>query len=127
MKAAQSVLIAARCEAFAAVDGAVGLGDEGYASRLAASGTGRLIHFARLAIGRPGFAGLAARLATSGLVLETLLRLELLLTGGEHELSASVTADQRLVLVHGKSSRDKNKMFWLCKPADLVFAPTLAA
>jgi hypothetical protein len=62
----------------------------------------RVIHFAR-AIGicaSSRLAGAAAGLATAGLVLEALLSIEFLFTGGENEFRAAVFADQSLVLVH---------------------------
>ncbi len=45
-------------------------------------------------------ASVAASLAALGLVLEAALRIELLLTGGEHELLAALLANQSLVFVH---------------------------
>ena len=45
-------------------------------------------------------AGVAAGLAALGLVLEAALSIELLLTGGEHELLAALFANQSLVFVH---------------------------
>src|SRR5699024_2459154 len=91
-------------ETVAAIDGSVGLGDKGNASRRAAGGAGRLKHLARFAIGRTGFARLAARLAARGLILEALFRVEFLFAGGEHKFRAAVPADQRFVLVHGNNS-----------------------
>ena len=44
-----------------------------------------------------------ALLASRGLVLESSLRVELLLTCGEHEIIAAISALQSLVLVHGLS------------------------
>ena len=43
---------------------------------------------------------ITASLASLGLVVEALLSIELLLTGGEHEIIAAVLAIQCLVLVH---------------------------
>ena len=103
MKARLSVLLSAttRGEALAAVDRTIVLRNEGNASGLAALGANGLIHFARLiAVRAAGLAGIAAALAASGLILESLLSVESLLTGGEHELSATVLANQRLVFVH---------------------------
>ena len=53
----------------------------------------------------PGAAGgvlasVAAGLAALGLVLEAALSIELLLTGGEHELLTALLANQSLVFVH---------------------------
>ena len=109
-------------EALAAIDGPIALGHEGNRGGLAAGGAHRLIGFA----GRVGTAGLpggAAILAAGGLILEALLRVELLLTGGEHELSAAIAAYKRFVLVH---HGDPPIPFKLMHPADLVFDPTLA-
>ena len=51
--------------------------------------------------GTAGLAGLTARLAAGGLVLESLFGVEFLLTSGENELSTTIFANQRLVFVHG--------------------------
>ena len=44
--------------------------------------------------------GITASLASLGLILEALLCIELLLTGGEHEILAAILAFQRFVLKH---------------------------
>ena len=100
-----------RGEALAAVDGAVVLGNEGHAGGRATGSAGRFVHFARLAVvgGSAGLAGLTAALAAGRLVLEALLRVELLLTGGEHEFGTTVLAHQRLVLLHGSFPPEKNR------------------
>ena len=74
-------------------------------------------------MGTAGLPGSAAFLAAGRLVLETFLRIEFLFTGGEHELSAAVTAHKRFVLVH---FGDPPLPFKLVHLADLVFDPTLA-
>ena len=91
--------VAVSGEALAAVDGTIALGDEGHGSGLAASSAGRLEHLAGSgsAVRLTGGAALAA---AGGLVLEALLSVEFLLASGEHELSAAVAANQRLVFVH---------------------------
>ena len=87
-------------EALAAVDGTVALGDEGNGRGRAAGGTGRLIHLAGSG-SAVRLAGRTAFLATGGLVLEALLGVEGLFTGGKHKFLAAIPAYQRLVLVHG--------------------------
>ncbi len=74
--------------------------------------------------GTAGLAGSSACLATSGLILEALLCVEFLFTGGEHKFGAAVFANQRFVFVHGKET--PKKMISVIASADLVFAPTLA-
>jgi len=85
-------------EAIAAVDGPIGFGLEGHTSFLAAASTnsGEVLAGATSGI----LAGVAAGLATLGLVLETALSIKLLLTGGEHELLPTFLANQSLVLIH---------------------------
>ena len=85
-------------EALAAVDGTIALGDEGHGSGLAASSAGGLEHLAGSG-SAVGLTGSAALTAAGGLILEALLGIELLLTSGEHELGAAITAYQRLVFV----------------------------
>ena len=87
--------------ALAAVDGTVGLGNEGHAGGLATLGAYRFEHLT-LAVGvvALGLASRAAFLAASGLILEALLGVESLLTGGEDKFLAAVLANQSLVFVH---------------------------
>ena len=95
-------LAAARCEALAAVDGTILAGSEGNLSGLAAVSADGIVHLTGSAgSGTGGLAGLTARLAAGGLILEALLSVEFLFTGGEHKFSATVFAYQRLVFVHG--------------------------
>ena len=86
-------------EALAAVDGTVALGNEGHRGGSAAGCAGGFEGLTGR-IGAVGLAGGAALTAAGGLVLEALFSVELLLTGGEHELSATIAANQRLVFVH---------------------------
>ena len=95
-------LAAARCEALAAVDGTILAGSEGNLSGLAAVSADGIVHLTGSAgSGAGSLAGLTAGLAAGGLVLEALLGVEFLFTGGEHKFSATVFAYQRLVFVHG--------------------------
>ena len=95
-------LAAARCEALAAVDGTILAGSEGNLGVLAAIGADGVMHLTGSAgSGAGSLAGLTAGLAAGGLVLEALLGVEFLFTGGEHKFSATVFAYQRLVFVHG--------------------------
>ena len=88
-------------EALTAINRTVVLRNEGHAGGLAALSAHSLVHLARsIAIRAAGLAGVAAGLAASGLILETLFRVERLLTGGEHEFLATVSANQRLVFEH---------------------------
>ena len=93
-----SVLIPHDCEAIAAVNGAIRFGLEGNASFLAATGAncGEILPGASGGV----LASIAAGLATLRLVLEASLRVELLLTGGEHKLVPTLFANQRFVLIH---------------------------
>ena len=77
-------------EALAAVDGTVALGLEGHLGLSAAGGADSGEVLPRAAGGV--LAGVAAGLAALGLVLEAALCVELLLTGGEHELLAALFA-----------------------------------
>ena len=118
--------------ALAAIDGSVVLRDERHAGRSATLRAGGLVHFALLSltVSRAAvLAGDAAGLAAGRLVLEALLRVELLLTSGEHKFLATVFAGQSLVLIHGIFPSEKNKKIEIGMklPADLVFDPTLAA
>ena len=78
-------------EALAAVDGTVGLGLKGNLG-LAAAGSA---DSGKELAGTTGgvLASVAAGLAALGLVLEAALCIELLLTGGEHELVATLFAN----------------------------------
>ena len=103
---------AAGSVALAAIDRSVVLRDERHASRSATLRTGGLVHFALLSLtgGRAAvLAGDAAGLAASRLILEALLRIELLLTSGEHKFLATVSAGQSLVLIHGIFPSEKNR------------------
>ena len=120
---------AAGSVALAAIDRSVVLRDERHASRSATLRTGGLVHFALLSLtgSRAAvLAGDAAGLAASRLVLEALLRVELLLTSGEHKFLATVLASQSLVLIHGIFPSEKNRDLGMIPPADLGFDPTLA-
>ena len=77
-------------EALAAVDGTVSLGLEGHLGLAAAAGAG----CGEELTGATGsvLASVTASLAALGLVLEAALCVELLLTGGEHELLATLFA-----------------------------------
>ena len=103
---------AAGSVALAAVDRSVVLRDKRHAGRGATLRAGGLVHLALLGLtsGRAAvLAGDAARLAAGRLILEALLRVELLLTSGEHELLATVSASQSLVLIHGIFPSEKNR------------------
>ena len=103
---------AAGSVALAAIDRSVVLRDERHASRSATLRTGGLVHFALLSLtgSRAAvLAGDAAGLAASRLILEALLRVELLLTSGEHKFLATVSAGQSLVLIHGIFPSEKNR------------------
>ena len=78
-------------EALAAENGAIGLGLEGNLCVAAAASAGSSEEFT----GAAGsvLAGITAVLASLGLVLETALCVECLLTSGEHELVAAVFAN----------------------------------
>jgi hypothetical protein len=78
-------------EALAAVHRTVGLGLEGNLGLAAAAGTGSSEELT----GTTGavLASVTAGLAALGLVLEAALSVELLLTGGEHELVAALFAN----------------------------------
>ena len=78
-------------EALAAEHGTVGLGLEGNLSLAAATGAGS----GEELTGTAGsvLTGVTAGLAALGLVLEAALCVELLLTGGEHELVAALFAN----------------------------------
>ena len=85
-------------EALAAIDRTVGLGLKGNLG-LAAAGSA---NSGEVLAGTAGsvLASVTAGLAALGLVLEAALSVELLLTGGEHELLATFLTYQSLVFVH---------------------------
>ena len=96
-------------EALAAVHGTVGLGLEGNLCLAAAAcaGSGEELTGATSAV----LAGIAACLATLGLVLEAAFSIERLLTGGENKLLTAIFALQSLIFVH------------LEIPLSIIFAP----
>lgn len=95
-------LAAAGSKALAAVHGTILTGQERHLSGLAALGAHSVMHLTGSAGGGTGgLAGHTASLAAAGLILETLLGIELLLACGENEFCAAVLANQRLVFVHG--------------------------
>ena len=83
-----SLLVAHLGEALAAVDRTIRLGLEGNASLAAASSadSGEILTGTASSV----LASVTAGLAALGLVLEAALSVELLLTGGEHELVAAL-------------------------------------
>ena len=72
-------------------------GNLGGSTALSADG---IVHHAGTAA--LSFLGETALTATRRLILKTFFSVEFLLTGGEHKFLATVTAHQRLVLIHGK-------------------------
>ena len=86
-------------EAGGAVDGLVVPGQEGHLGGRTALGTDGVIHLAVLAA-RSVLAVVPALPAADGFILETLLGVEFLLTGGEGELTAAIPADQNFVFEH---------------------------
>lgn len=87
-------------EAFAAIHGPIFTRQEGNLSRGAAVGADRIVHFPGSAIVASGLVGLTALTAAGGLILEALFGVEFLFAGSEHKFLATVTAHQRLVLIH---------------------------
>ena len=87
-----------RLKTAAAVNGTIGLRLEGDLGGRAALRTNGVIHHTLPAGGV--LARLTACLAAGGLVLQALLRIKLLLTGGEGELSTAILANQYLVFKH---------------------------
>lgn len=87
-------------EAVAAVDGLVAAGLEGNLARGAARSAGRIIHLPDVSAILLHFAGLTALGASRGLVLETALREEFLLSCCENEILTTVSAIQYLVFVN---------------------------
>jgi len=85
-----SALLSHLGEAVAAVDGTVGLGLERHSGLAAAGGAGGGEILPRTT-GRV-LAGVTASFAALRLVLEAALSVELLLTGGEHELVSALFA-----------------------------------
>ena len=106
-----------------AVDGLVVPGQEGHLGGRAALRTNGVVHLTVL-VARSVLAVVPALPAADGLVLEALLGIEFLLTGGEGKLTAAIPADQNFVFEHCTFP------FWYFVDAgcmaDLVFAPTLA-
>jgi hypothetical protein len=100
LRARSALLVAVFCEALAAIDGTITLGNEGYGSGFAALGAHGLVLLARSG-GTGVFAGDTALFAAGGFVLETFFGVEFLFACGEHELSATVAARERFVLIHG--------------------------
>ena len=96
----RSALLTVFREALAAIDRTVALGNERNGSRFATLGADGLVLLAGGG-GTGVLAGVAALLAAGGLVLEAFFSVEFLLTGGEHELGATVATRERFVLIHG--------------------------
>ena len=86
--------------ALAAVHRTVVFGLKGHLGGCAALSADCIVHHAGTAT--LGFLSDAALTATRRLILETFFGIEFLLTGGEHKFLTAVTANQRLVLIHGK-------------------------
>ena len=90
-----------RGEAFAAIDGAIFPRLEGHLRLGAAIGAYGVVHFPRAVVVVPrSLVSLTAFTAAGGLILEALFGVEFLFTGSEYEFIATVTAYQRLVLIH---------------------------
>ena len=91
-------LVAHLSEALAAEHGTVGLGLEGNLSLAAATGAGS----GEELTGSAGsvLASVTASLAALGLILEATLSVESLFASGEHELIATLFANQILIFVH---------------------------
>jgi hypothetical protein len=97
-----------RCEALAAIHRAIFARNKRNLSGLAAVSANSVVHLTGCTSGGPaGFACSAACFAAGGFILETLLCVEFLFASGEHELSATIFANQRLVFVHGKETPKK--------------------
>lgn len=98
MKRREKLFLSHLCEALAAVHRAILAGLEGNSCFLAAGSAHSGEH---LTLGLCSvLTGIAAGLASLGLVHETLGCVELLFASGEHEFSAAFFADQSLVFVH---------------------------
>ena len=95
-----ALLVAVFREALAAIDGTITLRNEGYGGGFATFCADGLVLLAGGG-GTGVLAGIAALLAAGRLVLEAFLSVEFLLTGGEHELGATVATRERFVLIHG--------------------------
>lgn len=93
-------------EARAAVHRAISAGLERNLRGLAAAVADHIVHLTIAATGAAAAVGLttlsAARRATTGLILEALVGVELLLGRGEYELCAALAAGDGLVFEHGK-------------------------
>ena len=88
-------------EAGGAVDGLVVPGQEGHLGGRTALGADGVVHLAVLKIPAGSVLAVVPALpAADGLVLEALLGVEFLLTGGEGELTAAIPADQNFVFEH---------------------------
>ena len=92
-----------RFEASTAIDRTISAGLERNLSGLAAAIANHVIHltFATGSATILGTASRTARGATTGLILEALVGIELLLRSGENEFGAALTASQGLVFEHG--------------------------
>jgi len=87
-------------ETIAAIDGAIPPGLKGDFAGLSALGANGVEHLASTASTDVPLAGVAAGLATLGLIRETLLRKELLFSGGKSEFLTAVLANDSFVLKH---------------------------
>jgi len=91
--------VTASCgKAFTAVNGLAFGRIEGHFASFSAVSADSIKHLSGAS--RSGLACIAAGFASLGLVLEALLCIEFLLTGGEHEIIAAFFALQCLVLIH---------------------------
>lgn len=89
-------------EAITAVDRTVSTGLEGHLSGSAAAIADYFVHLTVRTAGVLAVAaGRTATGATAGLVLESLVRKELLFRSGKYEFGAAVTAGKGLVFKHG--------------------------
>ena len=90
-------------EAGAAVNRTITAGLERNLGVLAAAVANHIIHLTLATVGAAICltTGSTACRATAGLVLETLVSIELLLGSGENEFCAALTANQSLVFEHG--------------------------
>ena len=95
MQKRKLLLLSALSEALAAQNRSVVTGLKRNSGNAAALRAGRLKHLSAGAL-----AISSAFLASGGLILEAPLRVELLLTGGEHEFGSAIFAYQGLVFVH---------------------------
>ena len=114
----------ASLEASAAVDRTIVFGNERDLGGSAALCADRVIHLALTAA--LILASIPAVPAANGLILEALLRVELLLTSGENEFRAAILANQYFVLEHETKSPLVILFALPIISADLVFDPTLA-